>query len=304
MERPVANQSQARRPRRTRVRRHATAARPDWQDAADELPDSPVTECPASPPPPSHLRPPTLTSLDDIDLLNELRHPVPTLQTVPFSSGLSGARAEHYKLLLGHADDMELLTEAANLLAQAQVPCEVAASVALTRMTAIRKPGGGVRGIATGDMFRRLVSRSLAAAWASVFDQATRPYQFALRTRAGVDALSARLRATLENDARATVVSLDGRSAYDCISRAAFLQQLCDVAPALVPFARLFYGQTSEYQWWDDDGVRHGIPQAEGCEQGDPLAPALFALGQHEALRRADAQLRQGESLVAFLDDL
>ena len=35
--------------------------------------------------------------------------------------GLSVAHAEHYKLLLGHADDMELLTEAANLLAQAQV---------------------------------------------------------------------------------------------------------------------------------------------------------------------------------------
>ena len=86
MERPVTNQSQARRrrhPRRTRARHRATAARPDWQDAADELPDSPVPECPASPPPPGHLRPPTLTSLDDIDLLNELRHPVPTLQTVP-----------------------------------------------------------------------------------------------------------------------------------------------------------------------------------------------------------------------------
>ena len=38
--------------------------------------------------------------------------------------------------------------------------------------------------------------------------------------------------------------------------------------------------------------------------QGDPLAPALFALGQHEALRRADSQLRPGESLMAFLDDL
>ena len=125
--------------------------------------------------------------------------------------GLSGARAEHYKVLLGHADDVELLTEAADLLAQAEVPYEVAAGVALTRMTAICKPGGRVCGIATGGMFRRLVSRALAAAWAPVFAQATRPYQFALRTRAGVDALSPRLRATLENDARATVVSLNGR---------------------------------------------------------------------------------------------
>ena len=59
-----------------------------------------------------------------------------------------------------------------------------------------------------------------------------------------------------------------------------------------------------QYQWWDDDGVRHGIRQAKGCEQGFPFAPAFFALGQHEALRRADSQLRQSESLMVFLDDL
>ena len=151
-------------------------------------------------------------------------------------------------------------------------------------------------------MFRRLVSRALAAA--SVFDQATRPYQFALRTRVGVDALSARRRATLENDARATVVSLDGRSAYDCISRAAFLLKLCDVAPALVPFALalLFYGQPSEYHGGTTTGSATAYPKLRDVNKAtDPLAPALFALGQHEALRRADSQLRQGESFMAFL---
>ena len=40
------------------------------------------------------------------------------------------------------------------------------------------------------------------------------------------------------------------------------------------------------------------------ANKGTPLAPALFALGQHEALCRADSQLRQGESPIAFLDDL
>ena len=54
-------------------------------------------------------------------------------------------RYEHYTLLLGHADDMELLAEAANALAQAEVPCDIADGIALTRMTGIRKPGGGVQ---------------------------------------------------------------------------------------------------------------------------------------------------------------
>ena len=41
------------------------------------------------------------------------------------------------------------------------------------------------------------------------------------------------------------------------------------------------------------------IPQGEGGEQGDPLMPLLFSLGQHSAL---DAE--EGERLFAFLDDL
>ena len=50
---------------------------------------------------------------------------------------------------------------------------------ALARLTALSKPDGGVRGIATGNVFRRLVSRALAKGWATTFDRATRPYQFA-----------------------------------------------------------------------------------------------------------------------------
>ena len=49
-----------------------------------------------------------------------------------------------------------------------------------------------------------------------------------------------RLRVALESDPRATVVSVDGRSAYDSVSRAAFLVQLREVAPELLPFTRLF----------------------------------------------------------------
>ena len=106
--------------------------------------------------------------------------------------GLSGPRPEHFKLLLADADGLELLAYAASVLANARVPPTVSAALALARMTARRKPEGGVRGIATGDVFRRLVSRALAAlakTWAATFDEATRPFQHALSAGSGMDAL-------------------------------------------------------------------------------------------------------------------
>ena len=67
---------------------------------------------------------------------------------------------------------------------------------------------------------------------------------------------------------------------------------------------RLFYGRPSTYCWWDESGHCRYIAQGEGCEQGDPLAPALFALGQHAALCQASSALHSSERLPAFLDDL
>jgi hypothetical protein len=65
----------------------------------------------------------------------------------------------------------------------------------------------------------------------------------------------------------------------------------------------MFYGRTSQYIWTDEDGNTHDISQGEGGEQGDPLMPYLYALGQHDALAQAAQQLQEGEHLFAFLDD-
>ena len=51
-------------------------------------------------------------------------------------------------------------------------------------------------------------------------------------------------------------------------------------------------------------GVVHDVVQGEGGEQGDPLMPALFALGQHRALVAVRERLRPDEHLLAFLDDV
>ena len=109
----------------------------------------------------------------------------------------------------------------------------------MARLTVLRKPDGCVRGIATGDAFRRLVARTPAKQWAAVFDEATRPYQFALQARAGTDALAAHVRVALAQRGDAVVVSLDGRRAHDSMSRAAFLSKLRRW-PRILPFTCLF----------------------------------------------------------------
>ena len=51
-------------------------------------------------------------------------------------------------------------------------------------------------------------------------------------------------------------------------------------------------------------GNIYEIVQREGGEQGDPPVPLLSGLGQHSALMAVNEHLIEGESLLAFLDDV
>ena len=108
---------------------------------------------------------------------------------------------------------------------------------------------------------------------------------------------------THDLDPEATVMSVDGVGAFDLISRASMLSAMrnapgCDDA---LPFVLQFYGQPSSCIWEDEMGEVHDILQGKGGEQGDPLMPALFALGQHEALEAIRRVLLPSEKLLAFL---
>ena len=61
---------------------------------------------------------------------------------------------------------------------------------------------------------------------------------------------------------------------------------------------------TSSYCWWDATGACRTVPQAKDASRAIPFGPALFALGQHEALCQAAAKLHCDDALLAFLDDL
>ena len=209
-------------------------------------------------------------------------------------------------MLLDEPETLDLLAEAAEQLARAEVPGPIARAYMTARLTALQKPRGGVRGIATGATFRRLVARTLAKQFAEEVESACAPYQFAMSTRAGTDCVGHAVRAITDGSETATVLSIDGVGAYDHIHREAMLGKLQTLPQAsrMLPFVRLAYAQPSQYEWVDESGAVRMIHQGEGGEQGHPLMPLLFSLGIHDALARVDAQLREGEHLFAFLDDV
>ena len=72
---------------------------------------------------------------------------------------------------------------------------------------------GGVRGIATGTSFRRLVAKTLVRQFAQEVEAAYAPFQFALSTKAGTDCVGHAVRAAT------AVLSIDGVGAHNHVHR-------------------------------------------------------------------------------------
>ena len=190
-------------------------------------------------------------------------------------------------------------------LARAHVPV-VVNMVRCGRMTALAKPDGGVRGIMSGDVLRRLVARTIGQQLGPAVNTATAPHQYALFTRAGCECIVHAFQGLCELNPRTTITSTDGVGAYDFISQKAMLNGLRGVegGNSSLPFVRMFYVSPSEHLWEDDLGETHSIPQDEGGEHGDAMMPLPFSVGQHDALQVAHRGMRDGGHLMALLDDV
>ena len=136
------------------------------------------------------------------------------------------------------------------------------------RLLALQKPTGGVRGIVTGEVFRRFVARNIDEQLACAVEVATSPFQYAFATEGG-----------------------------ECVAHA-------------VETCHRWHWRVPPHFPWGNAGWRMmmmmvpSIHQGEGGEQGDPLMPMLFALGQHQALRSLQHFLRSDERFFAYLDDI
>ncbi len=240
-----------------------------------------------------------------------------TLRATPKGSGaaLGGGRWEHWRVVL--ASPSSALTAFHKVLlkvASGQVPEIIAAALSLSKLTPPRKAGSGVRPIAAPNLLRRVAGRLLVRGGKKELVKALGRRQFAIGTAAGTELLAHTVRALTEDDPQLVVTALDVRNAYCTASRAACLGALAETAPELLPCAELFCRRESQYLFWDGSGRCHTLRSTNGVDQGDPLAPLLFACGLAPRLQELEEALQERAHelrldfwrvrVLAFLDDV
>ena len=99
-------------------------------------------------------------------------------------------RYEHLRVLLEDEDLWGLFAQLAQSFARAEIPAEIMQPLRLGRMSAFTKPNRRIREIVAGSILRRLICRAVAQQFADIFLETTAPYQYALQTRAGTEALA------------------------------------------------------------------------------------------------------------------
>ena len=177
---------------------------------------------------------------------------VRALRTSPSHSsvGVYGGVFEHYRDVLDPADPasgFDLLFELASRVARGDIPHSVAQMLGTSRLVALQKPLGGVRPLAVGEAFYRLVSRAICMQIRETLGSYFQ-WQFGFAFRGGCEVANLGVRLLLESTPSWGVIQVDVKNAFNTISRRPIFEELRDaggVLGGMFPFVRTFYDASS-----------------------------------------------------------
>ena len=138
------------------------------------------------------------------------------LRRTPKGSGsaLGGGRWEHWRVLLAVPSALDALHEVLARVASGDMPGEVAAALALSKVLGLSKPDGGVRPIAVPSLLRRLAGKALCRACKDSLSAILGRQQFAVGLAAGTETLAHSVRALVEADPELVLLALDAQNAF------------------------------------------------------------------------------------------
>ncbi|GKC05188.1 putative reverse transcriptase domain-containing protein, partial [Tanacetum coccineum] len=145
---------------------------------------------------------------------------------------------------------VSFITQVVNLFLDRKCPKTLGEYIASAPLTSLVKPGGGIRTIVVGTVWRRLVSKVSVTMIGHSLDSYLNDLQFSVRVLRGGEAILHVVNHLIEDRGDEAGLSM-------------LLVEFC-----YFTLARLYYGE-------------HTLRSYQGVQQGDPLGPLLFALVLH-----------------------
>jgi hypothetical protein len=168
-----------------------------------------------------------------------------------------------------------------------------------SRLIPIGKKGGGVRPIAIGEIWLRVINRIIAKQLSKEAAIYLAPYQLGVGVPGGVETII-HTASIAHQHRNLSIMAIDFTNAFNTIRRRFIYDGLCDAFPSLRRYFVWSYGKASVL--CDNNGIPVCTSET-GVRQGDPLGPMFFSLGLHQVLKSC-ASKHGGVQLLAYLDDI
>ena len=169
---------------------------------------------------------------------------------------------------------MTRLRDVINLLLSGKAAIDTQRYLAGARLTALSKPGGDIRPIAAGNIFRRLASKCVCLLLQPRIRAVLGPFQVGVACRRGAEEIVHETRDRISRQwesADFTVLKIDFRNAFNCVSRQVLIDECQRHFPGLVPWVQWCYGSESSLFYASD------LQSSVGVQQGDPFGPAVLS---------------------------
>jgi hypothetical protein len=162
-------------------------------------------------------------------------------------------------------------------------------------LCALSKKDGGIRPIAIGSTFRRLASKLGCYYLSGEISNYLKPKQLGFGTRSGCEVAVHPVRSYLTNYPAEVFLKIDVKNTFNSVEleRDSRLLMVNNKIPLIYPYLWQCYSFLL-YLIYNGSLIYSQV----GCQQGDPLGPAIFSLSIHPTIEKLSSQLN-----VWYLDD-